>query len=520
VRWVSRFVSLIVVVGLVVGAGFLLRGRVGRHSIGQGFHTYALFRDASRIAIQSPVMIAGVRIGEVDDLVIVPGGLARVELRLRDDVVLPSETWATKKADSLFGDSYVELLPGGDGPIDLARGQLHDGDPIPHVIEGTSTDAVLRTIDRAMPRIDHALVATQEVMRDGRRWVDGPLQAKLGDVERWIADGNLSRPLAKADDAMGSLETWSGKVADATGDAVTDIPKKLDKFDAAIRKARDGMADARKAIAEKLGDARAGLDKVDQPVRDLRDVLDEVDHSRGEGRHGTLAKLINDGELGQDLDDLAEAGAEATYGLDRMRSWIGLRTELGVFSGTPHIVVTAELWARNDKALLLEATKDGLGGFPDASLLTSRGTVATRTEVISDQPRFTAQLGKRLGHLLLRGGIRESTPGVGADVIVSDDALRLSADVFGALDHLPRLRLTVAFKLFRWAYLYGGVDDALNPAGTLPIAPWPGGLSPVPIRFNDVHYGRDLVVGASLRFSDVDLATIVRIYGGLIAAVL
>src|SRR5688572_20712799 len=88
----------------------LIRSRMPDTTVGEGFVTCAVFRDASKIATGSPVMIAGVRVGEVTKLS-VDGDLARIEMRLRDDTSLPTTSWVTKRAYSAFGDNYVEIIP-------------------------------------------------------------------------------------------------------------------------------------------------------------------------------------------------------------------------------------------------------------------------------------------------------------------------------------------------------------------------------------------------------------------------
>src|SRR5688500_19364716 len=104
-----------------------------------------MFRDGSGLPIGSQVVIAGVQVGEIEGLAI-QDGLARVSMRLRDDVVIWEDAWAAKRATSLLGDSYIEILPGGpldDEAADPAERRLKSRDPIRHVLEGGSTERVL-----------------------------------------------------------------------------------------------------------------------------------------------------------------------------------------------------------------------------------------------------------------------------------------------------------------------------------------------------------------------------------------
>ena len=92
--------------------------------------------------------------------------------------------------------------------------------------------------------------------------------------------------------------------------------------------------------------------------------------------------------------------------------------------------------------------------------------------------------------------------------------LRLSADLYGSFEPgVPSLRVAGALAIFRSLYVLAGVHDALNEGGYLPIRT---GNTEVPTYFDEVRYGRDYFVGASLHFDDADLATLLRVYGALI----
>ena len=165
-RWVSRLTTITVVL-LVIGGGFLLlRSRVPDPQVGGSFLTSVRFRDASKLQPGSAVMMMGVRVGDIVGLTI-EGQFARVDLRLTDGIELPVDSFVTRRADSLFKDSYIEIIRGTSPDL------LLSGQPIAHVEEGGSTDATLRTIARAMPKIDNALERVHRFMLDGRKRVNG-----------------------------------------------------------------------------------------------------------------------------------------------------------------------------------------------------------------------------------------------------------------------------------------------------------------------------------------------------------
>jgi phospholipid/cholesterol/gamma-HCH transport system substrate-binding protein len=81
---------------------------------------------------------------------------------------------------------------------------------------------------------------------------------------------------------------------------------------------------------------------------------------------------------------------------------------------------------------------------------------------------LTAELGKRYNNLLLRGGLIESTGGVGVDYFMFNDDLKLRAEVFdfNAVNDIrgsePHARVEARYRVLKHLNLYGGVDNFLN----------------------------------------------------------
>lgn len=508
-RWVSRLTTAIVVVTFVTAMALLVRSKMPDPLAGGAFLTSAKFRDASRLQVGSPVVIAGVRIGDITGLTI-EGRFARVDMRLRESIKLPVDTFATRRSDSLFGDSYIELVP--SGATDTVT-LLNSGEPIRNVQEGGSTDQTLRGIARTLPKIDEALENVHQFMINGRKWVNGTLLETIDGVDRWVAEGNIENPLASADDAMKRLEEGTTSAADAIAGA--DIEKRLAGFDKTIKNARGDMKDAKETIRTTLSDARSRFDELDKPIADFKEIVAAIDEGRGDDWKGTLGRLVNDPSLSNDLEDFTGDVAEGAAGLRRFRSWVGGRAEIGLRTGETRFYASAELNTRTDKFYLIEFSYSNLGTEPFSQLSDSAGNPQfTRTQEIRDDFRFTAQFGKRIGNFSGRAGLKDTTPGIGVDALFFNGRLKLSADLFGSLDYTPRLKVGGAFAVFRSVYILAGIDDALVTPGTLSVQT---GNTPVPAVFETVNYGRDVFLGASLHFTDADLSTILRFYGAFIA---
>jgi phospholipid/cholesterol/gamma-HCH transport system substrate-binding protein len=515
VRWVTRLTSVAAIAIAIAGVALVVRASMPSTHVSGEFRTYAMFRDASRLAVGAAVVIAGVQVGVIDKLTI-EGDLARIDLRLRDDLELPADSFATKRADSLFGDSYIEIVPCcGEGS---AVRRLRPGEPITHIVEGGSTDTVLRNIAAAMPRVDNALDAVHDFAIQGRSWVSGPVADRLTGADTWLAEGHIERPIESAQRIVSRVDDATARVSDALATGGPEALRTLDRIDGAITSARGKMRGARDGLVSALGDARDGLDRIDPQLDQARDYMTAINEGRGTDWKGTLGRLVNEPELGNAIADFTDDARDAVAGLNRFRSWIGGRVEVDAFSRDFRFYASAMLRARNDKFYLVEIERGPLGALPhDALSDVAHAVDYTRSQSISDGPRFTFQFGKQFGPLAVRGGLKDSTFGLGADALMLDGALRLSADAYGSFTARPRIKLTGALAVFHSIYVLAGVDDALNTPGYLRVI---SGKPGAPQVLDKVRYGRDYFLGTSLQFTDEDVAVLLRIYGAALVAAL
>jgi phospholipid/cholesterol/gamma-HCH transport system substrate-binding protein len=515
VRWLTRLTTAAVIAIVVAGVALGIRAGMPSIHVGGELRTYAMFRDASRLAVGAAVVIAGVQVGVIEKLT-VEGDLARVDLRLRDRLELPADSFATRRADSLFGDSYIEIIPccGEGSAIRLLR----SGEPITHVVEGGSTDAALRAVAAAMPKIDSALDAVHDFAVSGRSWVTGPLADRITGADAWVREGHIERPIESAGRIVSRIDDATVRISDALATGGPEALRTLDRIDGAITSARTRMRGARDGLVSALGDTREGLDRIDPQIDKASELIAAVNEGRGNDWKGTLGRLVNEPELGNTIEDFTEDARDAVAGLNRFRSWLGGRVELDAFSRDVRFYATAEIRAREDKFYLVEFERGPLGGLPRDELSDVVNSADyTRTQQIQDQLRFTFQFGKQLGRLALRGGVKDSTFGVGADALMLDGRLKLSADAYGSFNPTPRIKLTGALEVFRSLYVLAGVDDALNSPNYLQIL---SGNPGAPQVLQKLRYGRDYFVGTSLQFTDEDIAVLLRVYGAIIVGAL
>ncbi|MGH8431678.1 MAG: MlaD family protein, partial [Solimonas sp.] len=92
---------------------------------------------------------------------------------------------------------------------------------------------------------------------------------------------------------------------------------------------------------------------------------------------------------------------------------------------------------------------------------------------------------QRFGPFTGRFGVKESTGGVGLDLLLFEDRFELRQDLFGFGEVvLPRWRISLGYEFVQRLWLLGGVDDIFSPVN------------------------RDYFIGLQLKFDDEDLKTI------------
>src|SRR5215831_17100177 len=107
-------VGVFVLIGL--GAIAYLSMTVGGFSFhrGEGLVVYAPFDQIGGLKPRAPVVIAGVKVGQVTSIVLDKNFRARARLDLRSDLQLPVDTSASIVTSGLLGDRYISLELGGD----------------------------------------------------------------------------------------------------------------------------------------------------------------------------------------------------------------------------------------------------------------------------------------------------------------------------------------------------------------------------------------------------------------------
>ncbi len=446
---------------------------------GSGYVVYAMMNDASGIAKHSQVRVAGIPVGNIDSIKL-SGNRARIDIRIDEGVPLYEDAAVTKVSSSLLGEYYLGIAPGTEG-----KKQLEDGDQIKNVLGATSTDDLMREI---------ALIA-----KDVRR-VSNSLAASIGtdQGERNIRD--TLQNLADVTEALNktvrenrdSIKNIIQNVEGITQRGAPEIDRILENVRVTTRDVRQLMA-ANEASPEKSGEVRQIIHKVNRASDSLESALSNINKAteRIERGEGTLGRLSKDEHLINEVEGIAEGVGSFVGSLNRVQTIVTLRNDFQFLAGTVKSFVEVRIQPREDKYYSLEVVNDPRGATtieqldvetdnPNDPLHYREVRTVTRNSL-----RFSVQFAQRFGPFVGRFGLKESTGGVGLDMLLFDDRFELTQDLYGFGEVVvPRWRVHLGYEFVKRLWLLAGADDILAPTR------------------------RDYFVGLQLRFNDRDLKTI------------
>jgi phospholipid/cholesterol/gamma-HCH transport system substrate-binding protein len=469
-------VGLFVVV--MVGAGLLIYRFVNKSSgPGRGYVVYALMRDAAGIAKHSQVRMAGIPVGSIESVKL-EGDKARIDVRMNPEVPLYEDASVTKVASSLLGEYYLAVGAGTEG-----KRKLKDGDRILLVIEATSTDQLVREL--------------ADIARDVKQVTSALAQSVGTDQGKEDIKSTLSN-LAQVTEALNqtvrenrqTIHNILVQVEGMTKNGGPEIERILENVRVTTQEVRELTAKSADGQPKNAGELRQIVDKVNRASDSLESALKNIDSVSGrlDRGEGTLGRLTKDEKLINEVEGVAENVGDFVGGLSRIQTIVGLRTDYQFLGNGVKSYVELRLQPSEDKYYLIEVINDphGLTRYEQTDVDTTNPNSPphyreVRT-VTTNSLRFSLQFAQSFGPFTGRWGIKESTGGVGLDLLLFEKRFELRQDLFGFGEVvLPRWRVSLGYEFVNRLWLLGGVDDILSGAR------------------------RDYFVGAQLRFNDEDL---------------
>ena len=255
---VGAFVIVLTVV-MIAGALWLTSGVYSRKAY-DPYETY-MTESVSGLTLNSTVRYRGVEVGFVRQIVLAPGNVEQVRVRLEIERGTPvkTDTVATLQTQGLTGISYVELNGGRkDSPALQARA----GQQVPVIEAGPSLIARLETVTPVlMANLSHAVDNVNALLNEPNRRA---LSTTLADL------ATLTQTLAKRSATIDAALVSSALALEGTARASTELPQLLRRFE----RTADALARMATDVSTVSDSARSTLDVARGTLDSARSTLD------------------------------------------------------------------------------------------------------------------------------------------------------------------------------------------------------------------------------------------------------
>jgi phospholipid/cholesterol/gamma-HCH transport system substrate-binding protein len=251
-----------------------------------GTRLVARFDDAAGVEPRTEILIAGVRVGEVEQ-VSLEQGRARMLLRVEaDGVAVPADSTVAIRSRGLLGERVVEIVR---GESDRALG---DGDVITRSVEAPNLDVLIDDLSAVAGDIKAVTRSVRYVL--GGAEGEEAVAAVVEDVRavarglRALLDENsdrFARTLANFDTMAEDLSSFSSQVADLAENNEQTVGEMLQSFATTSQRLSEAVEDLA-AVSARVEEGEGTLGrlladeglytKVEDSVTELQRTLAEV----------------------------------------------------------------------------------------------------------------------------------------------------------------------------------------------------------------------------------------------------
>ncbi len=467
-------VGIFVLLGLVILTYFTFRvskwGGIGE----KGYRITVDFETAAGLEPKANVKMAGVPIGKVEEIQLV-GNRARLVLRIDEGVRIPLDSVASIQTQGLLGEKYVEILPGKE----TAR-MLPPGGRVANTIPPTNLDEIVRKVSQISDDLKKFTQSLSETFgtEEGKK----ALKEVLANVQETTAalktvvvanEERMNRILANVDVLSGDLK----EIAAANKENLRETIANIRDFSETLKKEAPGLAkkleemservstvvgENRENLRESIANLKTASAKLDNTLDSAQKVLARIE--RGEG---TLGKLVSDNTVADSITQTLDGINRYVRKTESLKTYLDYHLEYQTRPSEFKHYVNLRLQPAADKYYLLGVVDDPRGRFDSTTTTTTvdgSPPVVTTSESFTNKLKFNAIVAKRFSGLTIRGGVLESTGGVGLDYGFLKDRLTVGVDAFDFTrkDAKAHLKVYGNYDIVKNLYITGGVDDILN----------------------------------------------------------
>ncbi len=441
-----------IIVGLFVVVVLLTLGwlttKMGKFSLNKKptYTLYAAFNDVSGLDANTRVKVAGVDIGFVKAIGL-RNGKAVVQLAIYKRYKIPKDSIAMVKSKSLLGEKYLEIRFGRSNEY------LQDGQFIAKTVSPTDIGTLISNINKvfnqqnrenisqALRRINQLTESLNGVIKENREAIKMAIQQAKTAMDNFNKSMEVLKQIIQENRKDVRLAVENARKS------MQELNKTLDNIYFMTASIREGKGTLGKLVTDK-----ELYENLNLTASNIKNITGKINSGKG-----TLGKLINDESVYNNLNDTLKYLKRYMTKANRIMVNITAKTEYLPRNSDSKGYITADIYTMPDK-------------FYRIGLVNEKNYKSTAhpSGEDSNKMRMIAEMGKRYYNFVLRGGIMESTFGVGLDYYAMHDRLKFSADLFDfnhtndIRDHNAQLKAQISYRFLRHFSIFGGVNEILN----------------------------------------------------------
>jgi phospholipid/cholesterol/gamma-HCH transport system substrate-binding protein len=418
-----------------------------------GFGQYVTYRtivkDASGIFPKTPIKVAGISAGRITSIEL-QGNTALITLEILKQIKVTKNSKLRIKSVGFLGDKYIEIYV-GDSPELLAKMDFLDSE------EAAGMETLIKDASEILVDVKTIVKTLKDtVAPEGEI---SPMKKILLDVQELVSNTK---------DATLALK----RLTTGNEEKINALVENLESFSYELAYQVD-KSNPDSAMA----DIKAVLANTKKVTEDLNAIVADVKHGKG-----TVGKLLVEDEIADQVKDTLSSVQKLVGKAD------SIRTELSVFTGAStgangdgESEVALRIFPSPERFYHLGITTSALG--PDTETITETTTngttvVQNKKEREKNTFRFNVQIGRRVQDFAFRGGLIESTGGLGMDYYLQNLGTKFSLEAFDyKKDKGANIRFITELQI--WNILYGRatINDASRKERS--------GIIQAGLRFND-----------------------------------
>ncbi len=386
--------------------------------------------NANGLTKGSAIRSAGIPVGAIQDIKLVDGQ-ARIDISVKSDVKITRSAVVEMRANGILGDKYIEIQLGA-----VSDAVLEDGGQILNIKNGGSIDDVMSQVSDITTSLKDVAKNLNEAVTN-----DGTNKHILGRIVQ-------------------NIEKLTNDIADMTdenkeqiGDIVDQVHSITATLDEALNEeGEDGFKQTWKR----------SLSRIDSSLKNIEEITNKI--NSGEG---TIGKLVSDEKTAEDvttaiegLSGLVGVAEKITTGVDFNGHYLDAvgdtKSSVGIFI-QPGLDRYYYIGVVTDPAGVIERTNTAtsVNGGPVTS--------TDETKTYKTETKFTALYAKNIYDFTFKGGIIESTGGIGIDYSPFNRRFMASVEAFD-FEEL-QLRSSLTYKTRFGLYFMAGYNDILDNRG-------------------------------------------------------